>query len=74
MDTLSPHERVIESMQLEYLHWQDGDRWILKPVWVVRTRTIDALSFYNGEKGDTVFFQMFDFATGEEITSGGEDM
>lgn len=74
MDTLSPHERVIESMQLEYLHWQDGDRWILKPVWVVRTRTIDALTFYNGEKGDTVFFQMFDFATGEEITSGGEDM
>ena len=28
----------------------------------------------NGEKGDTVFFQMFGFATGEEITSGGEDM
>lgn len=68
---LSACERVIDRAALRYLPWQDGDRWILKPVWYVSILNRNAVTYYRSETesylADTRTWYLFDAYTGEQI-------
>lgn len=68
---LSACERVIDTAALRYLPWQDGDRWILKPVWYVSILNRNAVTYYRSEtdsfRADTRTWYLFDAYTGEQI-------
>ena len=68
---LSACDRVIDTAALRYLPWQDGDRWILKPVWYVSILNRNAVTYHRSETdsylADTRTWYLFDAYTGEQI-------
>lgn len=59
---ISPYPVTIERLSLTYMYFQDGSRWLLKPVWLVR---------YWEDTGDIHAFKrktlFVDAVTGEDI-------
>lgn len=67
-DTLVPFDRLIDQTILQYLYEQNGDRWVLKPVWVVTVLNDDAMPLTNGAAEDTHSCYIFDAISGKEIS------
>lgn len=60
---ISSQNRIIESVNLAYVYRQDGDGWLLRPVWEVKIRlkATDTVPF------DTFQYVGVDAITGEEL-------
>ena len=60
---ISTQSRVIEKVELTYVYEQDGDGWVLRPVWevVIRQKASEMIPF------DTFSYVRVDAVTGEEM-------
>ena len=61
--TYLPKRGVSGHLELVYVYWQDGTRWLLRPMWevTVRQAATEAVSF------DTLRFVRVDAMTGDEM-------
>lgn len=65
-DVITDHEQIIDSIALRYYCVQDGDRWLLTPIWVVSVLEKNYYAVENGNK-DKYDRIIIDAITGEEI-------
>lgn len=63
VNILATQKRTIERVELVYVYWQDGTRWLLRPMWevTVRQAATETVSF------DTLRFVRVDAMTGDEM-------
>lgn len=63
VNILATQKRTIERVELVYVYWQDGSRWLLRPMWevTVRQASTETVSF------DTLRFVRVDAMTGDEM-------
>lgn len=62
----TPYARVVDEISLRYYFVQDGDRWLLRPCWLVSVLEKDAMQLADGTK-DTHSYVILDAVTGAEL-------
>lgn len=65
-DVITGHEQIIDSIALRYYCVQEGDRWLLTPIWVVSVLEKNYYAVENGNK-DKYDRVIIDAITGKEI-------
>ena len=71
-DTICPHDRLIDGLKLRYIYWRDGERLILKPVWIACVLEAEAgppmdASNPDGPREDRYSYFIYDAISGNML-------